>query len=159
MTPIDHQRFLLELSYQLDRGDALSEDQRRFLALVLYRVGRGEDANAVLGLKFGQGQSRTKAIARARMSMILHWVACAVSPDPGSPTKTMSVEDACSQAVDTIVPFAKAMYPGSDDHAYDSEYIMRCWGNPKYAHMRSTVRGMLDPDFPYGSPGDVKDTK
>lgn len=160
MSQLDHRRALLDLAYQLDRGEALSDEQRRFLAVVFYRIGRGEDANKVLGLEFGRGERLSDAIARMRMSMILHWVACRVKPDPSSDEKAMSIEKACALAVDTIVPMAKAVYPGADRRHYDAEYILHCWGKPEYAHMRSTERGWFDPDFPYSAlPASVKDAK
>ncbi len=83
------------------------------------------------------------------MSLILHWVAGAIQPDPASHRRAMSIEAACELAVTTIVPVAKATFPGADNRQYDVEYIMRCWAEPDYAHMRSPDRGWLDTDYPY----------
>lgn len=158
MSQLDNRRALLDLAIQLERGEALSDEQSRFLAAAFYRIGRGENANKVLGLEFGRGERASAAIDRMRMSMILHWVACRVRPDPKSNDKAMSIENACELAVETIVPVAKATYPGADDRQYDAEYILRCWS--EYAHMRSTERGWFDPDFPYSAlPTSVKDAK
>lgn len=149
MNHLDHRRALGDLACQVARGDPLTDDQRDYLALVLFRISTGEDANVVLQVTPTQGVSDSDAIARRRMSLILHWVACAVNPDPNSTKKAMSIETACGLATNTIVPLAKAMFPGADGVAYDSEYIQRCWGKREYAHMRSSERGLFDPDYPY----------
>jgi hypothetical protein len=149
MSYFDNQRILRELGRQIESDAPLSDDQKRFLAIALYRIGTGEDANKVLGVRPQRGQKLSDVVARRRMSLILHWVAGAIEPDPESTSKPMSVEDACALAVTTIVPAAKAKFPGSDNRKYDVEYITRCWSEPAYAHMRSPDRGWFDPDFPY----------
>jgi len=155
----DQQRWLLDLAVQLSQGKPLLAEQKRFLSLVLYRIGSGEDANTVLRARKKRGEKLSDVIAKRRMSLILHWVACAINPDPDSAKKVMSLTAACELATTTIVPFAKAMFPGADNREYNTEYIQRCWGNPKYAHMRSTERGWFDADFPYHVSREVKDTK
>jgi hypothetical protein len=149
MSHLDNQRRLLSLAAQLESDAALSEDQRRLLASALHRIGAGEDANEVLGVSLKRGQKLSDAIAKQRMSLILHWVAGAVQPDPESGGKSMSIEAACELAVETIVPVAKAAFPGADNRRYDVDYIMRCWSEPAYAHMRSPYRGWFDSDYPY----------
>lgn len=160
MSHLDHQRILLDLALQLGRGEPLSEEQQRFLAIAFYRIGTGENANKVLSVSIKRGERLSAVIARRRMSMILHWVAGAVQPDPGASNKPMSVEAACALAVTTIVPVAKAAFPGADNHQYEADYIFRCWSDPAYAHMRSLDRGWFDPDFPYyAAPGNDEDLK
>ncbi len=159
MSPNDRRRILLVLSNQLRAGEELTDDQRSYLSSALYRIGNGEDANRVFDLALTRGETNAKFIARQRMSLILHWVAGAVAPDPTSTQKTLTLAQACEQAMTTIVPRAKAMFPGADDKQYDADYIQRCWSDPLYAHMRSTERGLYDSDFPYYEPHDVKDPK
>lgn len=149
MNHLDHQRILRDLGLQLDRDEPLSEEQQRFLAIVFYRIGTGEDANKVLNVRPHRGERLSAVIARRRMSMILHWVADAIQPDPGASDKAMSVQAACELAVEMIVPVAKTAFPGVDDRKYEAEYIFRCWSDSAYAHMRSPDRGWFDPDFPY----------
>lgn len=159
MNKYDYMRAWLDLSNQLNRGEALSDIQRKGLASIFCRIGNGEDANHVLGVSSGRGKKRSDAISRQRISMILHWVACNVQPVPDSSEKVMSIESACAQAVTTIVPVAKRAFPGEDRVNYDEEYIFRCWSEPQYAHMRSVTRGWFDPDFPYYRLPAVKDPK
>ncbi len=149
MSYLDNRRRLLDLAKQIDSGAVLSEEQKGFLAYALSRIGAGEDANEVLGVRLMRGQKLSDVIARQRMSLILHWVAGAIQPDPDSNERAMSVEAACELAVKTIVPFAKAMFPGAEDWQYDVEYLMRCWSEPDYAHLRSPGRGWFDTDYPY----------
>ncbi len=149
MNNLDHRRVLLDLAFQLDRNEPLSPEQIRFLSIVFYRISSGEDANKVLQVKPRPGQKLKDVTARRRLSVILHWIACAVNPDPESQEKATSVEAACELAMQTIVPAAKKMYPGADDHNYEAEYLQRCWHAPEYAHLQSCERGWFDPDYPY----------
>lgn len=129
----------------------------QFLSIAFYRISTGEDANKVFQVKLKPGQKLSDVTARRRLSVILHWIACAIDPDPDSKEKSTSVESACELAVQTIVPAAKRMYPGADDNNYEAEYLLRCWHAPEYAHLRSTERGWFDPDYPYYFSPDVKD--
>jgi hypothetical protein len=149
MSHEDHKRVLLDLARQLDAGEELDTSQMQYLAIVFYRIASGEDANKVLGVQPLRGQKSSDLVNRRRMSMILHWVACAINPDPDNDKKAMTLSEACIQAMDTIVPEAKAAFPEADYRSYDAEYIQRCWSDPAYAHMRSTKRGYFDMDLPY----------
>ena len=145
----DIRRALNLLSQQIAAGaaDPLTDAQRTYLSAILFRISKGEDANEVLGLKRGRGDSEKDETARQRLSLILHWVAGQVDPADGG--QAMSIEDACELAQTTIVPAAKRMYPGADDTAYDVEYLARRWSEPSFKHLRSPLRGPYDPDFPY----------
>ena len=149
MSPDDQRRVFRDLSCCLARGDEITEDQRSYLSLIFYRISEGEDANHVLQLKLNRGQKQTDLVARKRLSLILHWIACAQRPDLTSETKVLSVEEACVKALEAIVPQAKRFFPGVDDQQYDADYLMRCWSAPEYKHMRSLRRSPFDPDFPY----------
>jgi hypothetical protein len=161
MSPEDHRRALLDLAQQLRAGEDLAEGQKQYLSDVFQRIAMGEDANNVLSLKRGRGQKRADVIDKQRMSLILHWVSCAMHPDPDTDTtkKAMTLSEACVEAVGAIVPFAKKVFPGGDQHQYDAEYIERCWSDRRYAHMRSPERGWFDPDYPYHQFLEVKDPK
>lgn len=145
----DHKRVLLSLAHQIDSGKELADSQRQYLAISIYRIATGEDANKVLGVKGTKGKKLSDVIGRRRMSMILHWVAGAMNPDPGTDEKAMTLSEACIAAMETVVPMAKATFPGAENREYDADYIARCWSEPAYVHMRSTERGWFDPDFPY----------
>ena len=149
LSPEDHKRALLDLSHQLASGDDLTDSQKQYLAIVFYRIATGEDANKVLGVRLERGVKKTDLVARRRMSFILHWVACAMYPDPQTDKQAMTLTQACEAAISAIVPLAKKKFPGADHHTYDVEYIERCWSEPTYAHMRSTQRRWFDPDYPY----------
>ncbi len=159
MNRFDHMRALLDLAHRLGRGDELSANERDFLSIALYRIGTGEDANVAFNVQRGRGLKLADVIARRRMSVILHWVACAVDADAESGETAMSIEAACVEAVGSIVPLAKEAFPGADHCVYDVDYIRQCWNDRKYAHMRSPMRGWLDPDFPYSPLPVVKGSK
>jgi hypothetical protein len=149
MNPLDHQRAMLDLAYQLNSNQPLSPEQISFLSIAFYRIGTGEDANKVLGLKLPPGQKLKDLISRRRLSYILHFIAGAMNPDPYSTEKAMNLEAACELANIEAVPRAKKIFPGADDNDYDAEYLLRCWHEPKYKHMRSYERHWFDSDFPY----------
>jgi hypothetical protein len=149
MNSEDQKRALLALANQFAGGEALNEAQRDYMAIVLYRIATGEDANKVLEVHGKRGKKLSDVIARRRLSMILHWIACAMSHDPSSTEKALTLSEACIEAMEAIVPLAKASFPGADHHEYDAQYLERCWREPDYEHMRSTTRSWFDPDFPY----------
>jgi hypothetical protein len=145
----DQKRALSDLSLRLNRGDLIAEGEMQQLASMLSRIGAGEDANQVLRVKPNRGQKRSDVVANQRMSLILHWVAGCIYPDPDSDEKAMTVAQACEAAVNTIVPVAKQIFPGADDCTYEVEYLQRCWHDKQRKYRRSPLRSPLDPDFPY----------
>jgi hypothetical protein len=160
MSPGDHRRILGALAQQLACGEDLTPEQREFLSRAFYRISNGGDANEVFGVKRGRGKKVKDDLARQGLSQILHWVACAISPDPSSDERAMSVEDAIELAVQEIVPSVLANMPEGDKYEYSVEYLMSCWSDPRYKHMRSPARTFWDPDFPYHSPlANDKDSK
>ena len=159
MSHEDQIRVLFDLSRQLASGDSLTESQQQYLSTAFYKIASGEDANKVLGTRPNRGESLSALIARRRMSLILHWVAGAINPDPSTSERAMTVSEACAAAMTTIVPLAKEMFPGAENRIYDAEYIERCWSEPAYKHMRSTERGWFDQDYPFYELPQVKDLK
>jgi hypothetical protein len=63
----------------------LSRDDRWFLIVALYGIGKGDDANHMLGVRASRGERKTSEQARKRewMRFPLSWIAAAVRPkDP-----------------------------------------------------------------------------
>jgi len=149
MSYLDKRRILSALSQQLFREEPLSSEQMKYLSVVFWQIANGEDANIVLAVKPRRGQKMSDAVAKQRMSLILHWVAGAVNSDTNCNGKKLTIVEACEAAIDSIVPIAKQLYPGADDCVYDVEYLVRCWSEPTYRHMRSVDRQFFDDDFPY----------
>jgi hypothetical protein len=84
------------LALRLKAGDELGTNDREFLAVALSRIGDGEDANLVLGVKAGAGERRTprEAAKSDRIRFALSWVAAITTPEeneffsrPGVPLK------------------------------------------------------------------------
>ena len=149
MSHLDKRRVLDALAAQLLRCEPISQEQSRYLGVAFWRIANGEDANNVLGVRPKKGQRQTGAVARQRMSLILHWIAGAIQPDPTGCERPLTIEQACELAMDSIVPAAKNAFPGADDCVYDAEYLMRCWSERENKHMRSSGRKFNDDDFPY----------
>jgi len=149
MSHLDNLRGLRLLGMTLYEGKALLDEEKKFLAIVLLRIARGEDANEVLGVKLRRGKKEKDVIARQRMSFILQMVECFMLPESDSQKQGMSLEEACYKAKDEIVPIAKKRYPGADKTRYTAGYIQRCHSSPEYKHMRSPIRTWADDDFPY----------
>jgi hypothetical protein len=147
MSHLDNRRILGALGYRVLKREKLSEEEASYLGIVLGRIARGEDANQVLGVRPAKGRTDAGAVARKRLSWILSWIAAKTEPDANG--RKMSIEDACASAVNSVVPVAKQMFPGADSRAYDADYLMRCWSEPKYKHMRTSKRSFYDEDFPY----------
>ena len=150
MSKRDQQRVLQLLSKQISDGAPFSDSQRSYLADAIYRISQGEDANKAFGLSRSKGQKMSNEVARQRLSLILHWVACKVHPDPAADgEKAMSIAKACAEAQTTIIPAAKRMFPGADITTYDAEYLIKCWRDTDYKHLSSPLRGQYDADYPY----------
>lgn len=72
------QRALLRLAEQIDGGTPLTENQLKWLSGVCARIGRGESADEVLGLKRERGRSDADERAREVLDMALHVVGGAI---------------------------------------------------------------------------------
>lgn len=132
-------------------GDGnLTESERHYLGNVLKQISAGVDANQAFDLKRGRGNSKTNETNRKRLSLIMMWIAALYrdKDNLAEGEKPPTLEEVCTSAAQTVVPFAKALFPGADDRAYDPEYLMQCWHKPEYAHMRSPIRSPLDLDSP-----------
>jgi hypothetical protein len=147
MRPSDYRRIYLKLADDIP-SKRLSKTQKLWLSTVFHRIGRGEDANSVLGLSLKRGQKRSDGAARQRLSLVMQYIACLLDEPKVKGRRTMSLQAACEKAMVTIVPASKALYPSTKGPTYDAEYLSRCWYAPEYAHMRSETRSLYDADAP-----------
>lgn len=131
VNPLDQRKRLRALAKQLGKDVPLTCAQAAFLANAFTLIADGGDANKVLGVKFSQGNSHTKAVQRRQMSRALHWVACAIDKELGH---GYTLEKACEEAVRH---FKLHRSP---------EYLKKKWY--EYKHMQSTVRTAYEPDSP-----------
>ena len=145
----DQKRRIRRLAQALEKGTSVDQLEMNFLIESLWQIGNGADANVALGVKLRKGQKNKDLIDRQRLSFILHWIQCAMYPDPGSEKQELSLAKACEKAELEVVPLAKQLYPGGSSHSYNAEYLERCHGAPEYKHLHTSVRTWIDDDFPY----------
>jgi hypothetical protein len=142
MNHLDNQRILGDLARQIEHGEQLSEAQLNYLRESFARIGNGEDANAVFGVRPTRGKSEKDAISRLKHSLILHWMACAIDGPDG-----LSVSQASEKAMEIVVPIADELFGNSDNFTYDAAYLRKLWyENPD---MQNLDRGIFDHAFPY----------
>lgn len=132
MNPFDIRKRLAAFADKLENKTALNDEEHSYLSNVFRRVADGEDANKVLGVSFMRGQSVNDAIGRQKLSMLLHWVACAIDADTGL---GYTLEEALEVAHKEF------------DYPHDLDYLRKKW----YEHkaMQSTSRYWSDPDSPF----------
>lgn len=146
MNPLDVKKRHHVFAIRMSERAALTHEDYDFLAHVFSRFADGEDANEVLGLKFGRGKSMADAKKRQALSFIIHWIECAIQPIYGDiPGHGYTVSEAC----DAAVPILRQMLGVDDSEKYDSEYIRQCYYKPEYSHMRAHTRGAFDRDSPF----------
>lgn len=146
MNPLDVKKRLKVFAAKLSSDSPLTTEERKYLANVFNRIANDEDANEVLGVKFGRGNTIADAKKRQALSFIIHWVECAIQPADGDlPGLGYSVTQACDEAA----PLLRQMLGVEDSEKYDSEYIRQCYYKPEYAHMRSLTRVAFDRDSPF----------
>ena len=80
MNHLDHRRRLGYLAQRLLRNQPLTLAESKFLGDALSQISSGADANKVLRVARRRGQSDADALARKKLSMVMHWVACAIKP-------------------------------------------------------------------------------
>ena len=142
MNHLDRRRILKVLARQMERGEQLTEAQLNYLGQALARIGNGEDANVVLGVRATRGQSDKDAISRQKHSLILHWMAGAIDGPDG-----VNVMRASEQAMDQIVPLAHKTFGNPDNSVYDAEYLRKMWY--ENTEMQKLDRNVFDHAFPY----------
>ena len=146
MNPLDIRKRLRVFSLKMSSQGELTKEEYEFLHHVFNRIADGEDANKVLGIKFGRGKSLNDANIRQAISFIIHWIECAVQPLDGElPGHGYTVSEACNAAA----PILKEMLGLASTDRYDAEYIRQCYYKPEFAHMRSKDRKTFDEDSPF----------
>ena len=136
MNPLDHLKRIKAFTEQLKNKQPLTAEQYQYLANVFERIGNGEDANKVLGVKYDVGQNETKAEARQSISFALHWIANAILP---------TADEGLGYTLDQAFAEAENHFP---DLSYDM--LRKYWYQPDKKHMQNPSRGTFDPDSPYG---------
>ena len=134
MTPEDHRRVLGLLADQIDRGDALSGDQLKFLSLAFRRIARGESSDIVFGLGYAIGTTSKQTRARRELSIIFHVVANAILPieEGGGGMKV-----------------SKALEFAAERFERDFQYLKNQWYKKSNQHLRDPYRNPFNSDFPY----------
>jgi hypothetical protein len=73
---------LRKIAVDLLHGPALSSDDRDFLIGAIWGIGKGDDANFMLGVKAKRGERKTpeQVAKRDKMRFALSWIAAAIRP-------------------------------------------------------------------------------
>ena len=134
MNPLDRRKHLAAFAKELKAGKPITKEQTQYLVNVFERISKGEDANRVLGVAYSRGRSEKDALARQKLSMIFHWVACAIKTDPTT-SRELSLEDALQQAHKLF------------KYKHDLKYLRDKW----YEHkpMQSPLRTWSESDSPF----------
>jgi hypothetical protein len=85
MSPLQDAQYLLRIiAFILSEGRDLAPDVRAFIAKAFQRIGEGEDANIVLGVKAKRGQRKSvkSSMDAFALELELRWIASAIcSPE------------------------------------------------------------------------------
>lgn len=137
MNPLDHRKHWIAFVHQLRAKEPLHPDQFEHLAQVFEEILNGVDANEALGLKYSRGNGPDKAIARQKISLVLHWIACATAPitEGGLGMPLSSAFETASEAFKHF--------------GYEPEQIEKYWYAKDKVHMKESERGYNDQDSPY----------
>ena len=132
MNPLDIRKRFRVFALKMSSQGELTKEEYEFLYQVFNRIADGEDANEVLGVKFGRGKSLNDANIRQAISFIIHWIECAIQPLDGElPGHGFTVSEACNAAA----PILKEMLGLESTDKYDAEYIRQCYYKPEFSHM------------------------
>lgn len=143
MNPTDYRKNLAAFAVQMQQKQGLTDLQFEYLANAFKKIAAGDDANKVLGLNYSAGNGPSKERARQNISLVLHWIACAIEPTERDGLG-YTLEKACAEAVE----IARTIFGVKGSEKYDADYLKKCWHNPDYAHMRSPTRDHFDRDSP-----------
>jgi hypothetical protein len=135
MSPLDTRKYLAAFVRQIQAGEPVTDEQREYFAEVFDRISQGEDANAVLGLKFEVGKTEDAAQKRQKMSLILHWISGAINKSDLHETDPYTLDAACVRAVEVF------------SLEFDASYLKKQWYN--YQHMQDPIRTWRDEDSPF----------
>ena len=137
MNPIANRKIWAAFMNQLKEQKPLTCEQFSHLALVFEEILNGVDANEALGLKYKRGNKEADGVARNKISLVLHWVAGAISPKAEGGLG-FTIDKACEEAANEF-----------DSLGYSPEVIRKYWYQKDKAHMQSALRNTFDPDSPY----------
>ena len=146
MNALDTRKRLKAFAEQMKEGCAPSDEQYRYLHWAFEKIAAGEDANKVLGVAFSRGKKQSDAEARQKLSLILHWVAGAITPTDGDPPGLGYTHE---RAFREAAILARQVFGVSATDKYDAQYIKKCWYAADKKHMQSPVRHRLDSDSPF----------
>jgi len=127
------------LSKQLANSGLLTKEQVSYFARVFKRIGDGEDANEVLGLKYSAGRSEVDELSRQDLALKFQLVMTYIEKDNGNElTVTQALEEVSkiSQSNNSLRPVE-----------YSS--LKRRWYDKKYKHLKKLEVSPLDVDSPY----------
>jgi len=145
MNHLDHRLRLGYLAQRLLRNQPLTLAESKFLGGPRMQKKNGADANKVHGVARRRGQSDADALARKKLSMVMHWVACAIKPvDDEMPGLGYTL----NQALEEAAKFARALFQVDGDQ-YDASYLRKCWYAKDKAHMHNVIRTDRDADLTY----------
>jgi hypothetical protein len=170
MSPRNQRKRFQAIADQLrDNSPPLNIEQLAYLSNAFERIGLGEDANVVLGLVYGPGQSEDKEIALEQRCLILHWMTCAMLPENalnefGEPAGGLGLT--FEQTVDAVLCIAdgewinpktkeKHSYIDADGvvkspfKKYTNDTLMRLWREGANKHMRTLVQSSTAKNSPY----------
>lgn len=137
MNPLDHKKNWMAFLSQLKAEKPLQPDQFQHLAKVFEDIlVNNIDADEALGLAYKRGHSKNDALARQKLSRVLHWIANATDSDPIHDVPPLSLIKAFTEA--------SKLFPG-----FTPVRLKKEWYDPKNAHMRNLLRGHFDPDSPF----------
>jgi hypothetical protein len=146
VNPLDIRKRMAGFAQKLRSREELSEDEYAYLEAVFQLLSEGEDPAAVLGLKYGRGQSEMDARYRRALHLVIHWMHCAIQPiDADLPGHGYSVTQASEEGANIL----KQLLGVTNSDAYDASYLRKCYYDPKYQHMKKTMVGTFDADSPY----------
>jgi hypothetical protein len=139
MSPRDQKKRIGALAEKIRQGETFSTQEQEWLGRALNEISEGRDPKEALGVKHGRGQSNTDEDTRAKLSLIMHWIAGAIEPGEGE----MTLE----KAFEAAEPLARKLFNNKTGTGYDAAYLRQAWY--RHTHMQNPIRKTFDPDTPY----------
>jgi hypothetical protein len=170
MSPRNQRKRFQALADQIRDGSTpLNKEQLAYLVDTFERIGLGEDANIVLGLTYGPGQSEKDEISLEQRSLILHWMTCAMISETATDKSGNFIGGlglSFEQALDAVLSIADGSwinpktkekfnykdYQGnikSPFKKYSEDTLRRLWREGANKHMRTATQSSLAKNSPY----------
>lgn len=170
MSPRNQRKRFLAIAEQIRNGSPpINKDLLAYIAEAFERIGQGEDANSVLGLKYGRGQKKEDEISLEQRSLILHWMTCAMRPENdldefGNPAGGLGLT--LEQAIDAVISISEGSWTNpktkekctyfdvngklkSPFNNYTYETLSRLWRESANKHMRTLTQSGTAKNSPY----------